>query len=348
MSKQTFVDFRAVKASVSMEKILGHYGLLETLHGAGETRRGPCPIHNGSNKNQFSVNLTKNVWNCFSECKCGGNVLDFVSKREGVDIHKAALLLCEWFALKLESDERTEESVQAQSPKAKTRQKSTERPTEEDQTPNKPLGFELKDLDPNHPYLTTRGTTPELAKEFGIGFFPGTKGLMVGRIAIPVHNEAGKLVAYAGRFPGEPPNDEVPRYKLPPGFKKSLEVYNLHRIATAPQDQPLVLVEGFFDCIHLWQCGARRVVALMGSTLSTEQEDLILKHTSEETAIVIALDEDDAGRASRGEIAARLALHRFVRTQRFDKENQQPSELTSEAVQMILRQCRGFSKGAAA
>ena len=35
----------------------------------------------------------KNCWNCFSDCHCGGNVLDFVSKMENVDVHQAALLI---------------------------------------------------------------------------------------------------------------------------------------------------------------------------------------------------------------------------------------------------------------
>lgn len=337
MSKQAFVDFRAVKAAVSIEQALNHYGLLETLHGSGDTRRGPCPIHNGSNKNQFSVNLAKNIWNCFSDCKCGGNVLDFVAKRENVDIHKAALLLCEWFSLNLDSANGESEYQTPNRAKAPERKKKeTPTPESNDRTPNKPLGFTLKDLTPTHPYLASRGITPALANEFGIGFFPGSKGLMVGRIVIPIHNRDGNLVAYAGRFPGEPPSDEVPKYKFPPGFKKNLELYNLHRAIQTADEQPFVLVEGFFGCNHLWQHGARRVVGAMGSSLSTEQEDLILKHTTEDTRIIIIFDEDDAGRAVRGEIAARLALHRFVRVQRFEKEGRQPTSLSEAEIKAIL------------
>jgi DNA primase len=336
MSKSTFVDFRSIKAAVSMERVLRHYGVFETLHGSGETRRGPCPVHGGSNKNQFSVNLAKNIWNCFSDCKGGGNVLDFVSRREGVDIHKAALLLCEWFALNSVSP--SEGQAEALRPST-SRQVDQQKPATakvDDKAPNKPLGFVLKDLNPAHPYLAERGVPPELAADFGIGFYPGSKGLMVGRVVIPIFNREGELVAYAGRIIGNPPDDDVPKYKLPPGFKKGQEVYNLHRAIQQPDDQTFVVVEGFFGCIHLWKHGAQRTVALMGTSMSSEQEEAILKSTSERTHIVIALDENDAGRAGRVDIAARLALHRFVRVHQFEKEEAQPTDLSAEQIKALL------------
>jgi DNA primase len=114
---------------------------------------------------------------------------------------------------------------------------------------NPPLKFALKSLDPAHPYLTERGFTPETIAHFGVGWCTG-KGIMAGRIAIPMHNEQGELVAYAGRWPGEPPDGEG-KYKLPTGFHKSLVVYNLHRAMDHAKDQGLIVVEGFFDCMRL-------------------------------------------------------------------------------------------------
>lgn len=40
------------------------------------------------------------------------------------------------------------------------------------------------------------------------------------------HNVRGEVVAYAGRWPGIPPNKDTPKYKLPGGFKKSQELFN--------------------------------------------------------------------------------------------------------------------------
>ena len=88
-----FVGFKAIKAAVTMEQVLQRYGLLDTFKHAqsGDSLSGPCPIHRGSNPTQFRVSLSKNCWNCFSDCNCGGNVLDFVAKKEDISLHTAAL-----------------------------------------------------------------------------------------------------------------------------------------------------------------------------------------------------------------------------------------------------------------
>src|SRR5258708_28034153 len=75
MSKTKFVDFKAVKAAITMEQVLEHYGLLTKFKRSGDRLSGPCPIHKGSNPTQFSVSTSKNIWKCFSECKKAGNTL---------------------------------------------------------------------------------------------------------------------------------------------------------------------------------------------------------------------------------------------------------------------------------
>jgi DNA primase len=79
---------------------------------------------------------------------------------------------------------------------------------------NSPLDFELKHLDPDHPYLIDRGFSPETIQRFGLGYCG--KGLMRGRIAIPLHNSQGRLVGYAGRLvDDEAVDDEHPKYRFP-------------------------------------------------------------------------------------------------------------------------------------
>lgn len=198
--------------------------------------------------------------------------------------------------------------------------------------PNKPLGFELRNLDPAHPYLAERGLSGETIAEFGLGCC--NNGSMKGRIVIPIHNADGKLVAYAGRWPGDPPED-TPKYKLPAGFRKSEELFNLHRALQADPGMPLVIVEGFFDCLHLWQNGFDRVVALMGSQLSQPQEELLTKHLQPDDRIIVMLDEDEAGRGGREQVLQRLATRAFVKVFRFAKEGQQPTDLSAEDLQFL-------------
>src|SRR5215469_5836790 len=259
MPKSSFVDFRAVKAAITMEQILEHYGILDKFKRTGDSLSGPCPIHKGSNPTQFRVSTSKNIWNCFSECKHGGNTLDFIAKMEGITIHAAALKAIEWFKLDpaemsaAEPGAEEEESAPT-SPEAKPKKAA---PVAEKATPNTPLKFRLDKLEREHPYLIKeRGLTLETIVDFGIGFC--AKGMMAGRVAIPIHNPEGGVVAYAGRWPGEPAED-TPKYKLPQGFRKSLEVFNIDRATKEPASKPLLIVEGFFDCMKLHQNGWRKV-----------------------------------------------------------------------------------------
>ena len=280
MPKSSFIDFRAVKAAITMEQVLQHYGLLDQFKRSGDSLSGACPIHKGSNPTQFRVSLSKNLWNCFSECKSGGNSLDFIAKMEEATIHAAALKAIDWFGLDPEAmTTNSKEANQSRARDTGSERKPASKPAApapEKDAANKPLGFRLEKLDRTHPYLAERGLTPETIAEFGLGYC--AKGMMAERIAIPIHNVDGKVVAYAGRIPGEPAGD-IAKYKLPQGFRKSLELFNIDRAIKEPPEMPLILVEGFFDCMKLYQQGCRKVVALMGSTMSGAQEALIHTHT---------------------------------------------------------------------
>lgn len=340
MSKTKFVDFKAVKAALTMEQVLNHYGLLDKFKRSGDSLNGPCPIHKGSSPTQFRISVSKNIWHCFSECKHGGNTLDFIAKMENVSIHAAALKAIEWFNLDPETvastSEKSEEADEAGEsstpPAPKPMAKKATVPQEKNTTPNPPLKFRLDKLERSHPYLTERGLTQETVVDFGIGYC--AKGTMAERIAIPIHNKEGQVVAYAGRFPGEP-SDDKPKYKLPQGFRKSLELFNIDRAIKESPDQPLFIVEGFFDAMKLHQHGCRKVVALMGSTMSAAQEELIRTHTNAQSQIVVMLDEDEAGRVGREDIAVRLSQIAFVKIHVFGKEGEQPENLTPEQIEQL-------------
>jgi len=158
---------------------------------------------------------------------------------------------------------------------------------------------------------------------------------MADRIAIPIRNVSGEVVAYAGRFPGEP-DEDTPKYKLPQGFRKSMELFNCDRAFKEKADTPLVIVEGFFGCMKLHQHGCQRVVALMGSSLSTAQEELIRRHVNSHSQIILMLDEDEAGRAGREDAALRLSRFAFVRVHAFEKEDMQPEKLTPDEIDEIM------------
>lgn len=333
-TKSDFVDFSHVKKSVTIVQILEHYGLTSKLQQNGDKFTGPCPIHDGENPTHFRVSISKNCWNCFGKCKQGGNILDFVSLKEGINIREAALRIQKWFGIESpkppKSGSRDDDSP---TPKRKEQTEKKQEASSDASTENKPLTFSLQNLDKTHPYLAERGLTAETTETFGLGFCK--KGILADHIVIPIHNATGQLVAYAGRWPGQPPDDK-PKYKLPAGFKKSLEVFNLHRAAEADSTIPLVVVEGYFDCMKLWQAGVKRVVAIMGSTLSDTQEALIAKAAGPNGRVVLMFDEDDAGRAGREDTMKRLAATTFVKVLALSQEGQQAEQLSSEELQRLL------------
>jgi len=114
-----------------------------------------------------------------------------------------------------------------------------------------PLDFELKNLDPEHPYLYDRNFSRHTIGWFGLGFC--SRGMLKERIAIPLHDAAGKLIGYAGRVVDDKAITEAnPRYRFPGErerdgklyeFPKTLFLYNGHRLKR-PLKQ-LIVVESF-------------------------------------------------------------------------------------------------------
>jgi|GEM_PF-4794401 len=91
-----WVDFRLIKASVTMQMVLDRYGV--TLKKSGHELRGKCPIHRGANNKHFTGNVSKNVFKCFfADCGAHGNVLDFVAAMERCSVRDAAVKLKDWF-----------------------------------------------------------------------------------------------------------------------------------------------------------------------------------------------------------------------------------------------------------
>lgn len=129
------------------------------------------------------------------------------------------------------------------------------------------------------------------------------------------------------------------KYKFPVRFRKSLEVYNLHRVVQDPETvakHGLIVVEGFFGVMRLQQHGYTNVVALMGKELSDRQAELLLSVTNR---LTIFLDGDEPGREAAKRVGERLAGSAFVRIVRYpDGPKRKPAHFTKEELREILKQ----------
>jgi hypothetical protein len=97
------VLFEQLKRTVPISAVLAKYGI--ELKRQGNSLKGRCPVHKGSNSRQFVVDEAKGLWRCFSpSCDRGGGILELVAELEKVDVKQAALLVADWFCIKPGSD----------------------------------------------------------------------------------------------------------------------------------------------------------------------------------------------------------------------------------------------------
>jgi DNA primase len=336
-----WVDYKQLKTQISFKAVVEYYQL--HFNTKGDELVGICPLpdHAGDrdNKNAFHISLDKNCYNCLTHCG-GGNVIDFIRLMEKLPddkegFRKAAIFLQEKFNI---MPDNPKELKTTKSPAAEKKQEDEKEPTK-----NEPLTFSLENrIKKDHPFLLEeKGLPIEFIKKFGLGWCKA--GLMAGRIVIPIHNTTGELIAYAGRALTDADEERRGKYLFPTGFNKSLELWNYHRVLAKKKlirDRGLIVVEGFFDAIKLILNGFSNVVALMGWSMSEQQEELILSITDK---IAIFLDNDDAGKEATKKIHKRLIYKAFIKVVPYpdDESKTQPEDFDKKELTNLL----GYKKG---
>jgi DNA primase len=336
-----YVNFKHVRERADFERVAGHYGL--TLDGTGDQRTALCCFHE-EKTGSLKIHLGKKIFHCFG-CGAKGNVLDFVTLREGGnpddkgDLRKGALVLADICGIDPDPRARKGRSQKVAPAERKAAGAETaetvpqalageRRAAERDEAKpgNAPLTFELK-LDPTHPYLATRGISPETIEAFGVGYCG--RGLMKGRIAIPIHNENGELLAYAGRWAEAQVPESTPRYLLPTGFEKQSVLFNLHRLpAMEERTEPVVIVESYWSAMRVHELGFP-VVSAMGHSVSPMHCELLAARNVR--SVVVLFDGDEAGEEGLAESLAVLSRSFYVHAPRvpdgFKPHKMRPDEL---------------------
>lgn len=165
--------------------------------------------------------------------------------------------------------------------------------------------------------LNERGFSSEELITFGLlaqlklsGFLP--------RLVFPIRREGEEVVGFVFRSVeqeiniGEDGNKRslLARYinsSEDALFKKRENLYNMEKITRGLVNETIFLVEGIFDVIALSKVGLSHSVALLGLNLSDEQ--LTLLNSFE---LVLALDNDDAGREASLKIAMKLLKNKIA------------------------------------
>lgn len=333
----SWIDFKELRSKLKFPDVLTHYGV--ELKQRGKQHLGYCPLpgHTGKrNSPSFSANLDRGIFHCFG-CQAKGNVLDFAvlmsgqSPSDGRALKEVAVQLRAQFC---------PEDV-AKTAGAESEAEPQDQQLEIAAVVNPPLDFELKGLDPAHPYLLKRGFSAATMAYFGVGYC--ARGSVSGRIAIPLHDADGKLIGYAGRVidDGEI-SDENPRYRFPAKrerdgdlieFRKSLFLYNGFRLKSGQNN--LGVVEGFPSVWWLHQNGFPAVVSTMGAECSEEQAELIVRLVKPGGHVWAIPDGDKAGEKFAQTLLTKLSPSRFVRWVRLES-GAQPTDLSMDELKVCF------------
>ena len=89
------VNFQLVREQIPMPAVLQQLQFEATVQ-RGDQWRGPCPVHGSQNprSRSFSVNVRLGRYHCFV-CGSRGHALELWSAVRGLNLHAAAMELCQ-------------------------------------------------------------------------------------------------------------------------------------------------------------------------------------------------------------------------------------------------------------
>ena len=291
--------------------LVGVIGEHVELKRTGTDYRGPCPFHGGTHRN-FAVIPKKGMYYCFV-CHEAGDVFTFFMKKLGMDYPTAVREVARRVGITI--PERGPTGPDPREPLFQA--VSAAHDWFQRQLRESPEAKIARD------YLASRHIDLETAGVLGLGFGPRGKafaeamkqlgvkdellletGLLVKRddgsiiprfrerVLFPILDLRGRAVAFGGRVLG----DGEPKYLNSPEtpiFHKGQMLYNLHAARHAMRKaERAVLVEGYFDTIRLSLAGIEEVVAPLGTGLTSDQAELLKRHTEH---VILLYDSDDAG-----------------------------------------------------
>lgn len=307
-------DFKRLKRMVGIADVLASYGLDANLLARHGELVGPCPLpgHHGdrNNRGAFRVRINNGLWHCQTHCG-GGDVVELAALMEGGDYAAAARRLAH---------------LEVGAQLAVLHKCRPSRGT----APRSSFSPYIKNLRlvPDHPHLRERGIQPRTAKSFETGWWP-LRGFLEGCIGVRLHDPQGCALGYAGRRVEHNMVRRFGKWRLPSALPKSHLLFNWHRARPFLQ-RGVVVVEGPFDAMRIWQAGFRAVVALLGSTATPSQQLLLATAPK----VIVMLDGDAAGRDGARTIARALTPVPVLVVDLPDGKD--PADLPEEDIRRIL------------
>jgi DNA primase len=259
LAKMPYIDFAKLKAEIDMGAVLSMLGVAN-LKKQGEQLRGCCPIHGGTGDREFVVTPAKQAYYCFG-CKSGGDIIKLVAGVNKCSQQQAAFQLARHFSIG-----NSPASGNSSAERNSTLPVNGTVPGNNSPQPQPALQA-LDYLQTAFEGRESLEVTPETLMAFGAGFAP--KGTVRGRLAIPLHDAAGTLVAYCGRRLRD---DGSPLLTFHSSFDPRAVLFNANRIEPAP----LFLARDPLAVLCAFENGVTNVIAVLTDDISVGQLQILI------------------------------------------------------------------------
>ena len=314
-----------IKSKVNIVDVISEYLPVEQK---GKNYFAICPFHDDHNPS-MSISPEKQIYTCFV-CGASGNVFNFVANYEKVSFVSAVKKVAQKAGINL--DINVKDDYKPQDTKYDKYYKMFDITNKYYQNNIKSV-YGKKAIE----YLHNRKIDDDVINEFEIGLSMNDnnvskllekKGYDVNelidiglcgkkdnfiydifrnRIMFPLYNLDGKPVGFSGRIYNGEKDSKYVNSKESIIFKKGNLLYNYHRaLSHAREKHQIIVVEGFMDVIRLYTIGIKNVVATMGTAITKEHVNLLMKLSKN---IVLCFDGDKAG--EKATISALDALEKI-------------------------------------
>lgn len=297
------------------------------LKKAGATYKACCPFHDEKTPS-FNVNPQKQFYHCFG-CGASGDALKFLMEYDGLSFVEAVETLAAQYGMQVPYEQKSPQQQKQQ----QAQQRKQANLYDVMLMAAKFFRHQLRDhpsSDKAKQYLKARGLSPEVAKDFYIGYAPaGWDNLLNGlaqtnpnfssftpllvesgmaihkpesnktydrfrdRVMFPIRDGRGRVIGFGGRVLDKAQQPKYLNSPETPIFHKSHTLYGLYEMRQSRERfSEILVVEGYMDVVALAQFGVRNAVATLGTAVTTEH---LLKLFKQVDQIVICFDGDVAG-----------------------------------------------------
>lgn len=312
-------DVRRVKDATDIVRLIGEQIAIKPK---GREYVCLCPFHNDHNPS-MRVIPAKQIFHCFV-CGTGGDVFSFVQKYHRMDFVESLNYLAERAGVTLTPRGRGTLQQGDDAGSSLSRRDVLDAAAAGNMFFRTILRHELHGQVARE-LIIKRGITPEMVERFELGAAPdrfdgllryaasknisndgllaagllkeresgGYYDLLRHRLIFPIHDRAGRVIAFGGRKMRE---EDEPKYINSPEtrlFNKSATLYAMHLAAKSIQThKTAIITEGYMDALACHQGGFTNAVATLGTSL-TREHAAILRTVCD--TVVLLFDGDDAG-----------------------------------------------------